>query len=105
MTLGEKESILSRLALEKENCGPQVIGGHDIYSLHRFSEDVEHMVVVDVLDWECAVGGKGERVRVFLTADGYQAALDAVQGGHARIIKHAKVVNGYLYYDAPEILV
>ena len=50
------------------------ITGADLMALERFAEDTRHMIVFDVLEWECPVGGKGERIRIFLSDDGYEKA-------------------------------
>jgi len=50
------------------------ITGADLMAFERFSEDTRHMIVFDVLEWECPVGGKGERIRIFLSDDGYEKA-------------------------------
>jgi len=43
------------------------ITGQEIDALERFAEDTRHMIVFDVLTWDCPVGDKSERVRIFLT--------------------------------------
>jgi len=53
------------------------ITGQGIMDLQRFAEDTRHMIVFDVLEWECPVGDKGKRVRIFLTDEGYKKALEA----------------------------
>ncbi len=51
------------------------VAGQDIMALERFAEDTRHMIIFDVLTWECPVGDKGQRVRIFLTDEGYQNTL------------------------------
>jgi len=75
------------------------IAGHDIMDFERFAEDTRHMIVFDVLEWECPVGEKGERVRIFLTDKGYRQALEAEGRGEMRIRLHARVSKGDLFYD------
>ena len=53
------------------------ITGHELMALERFAEDTRHMIVFDVLTWECPVGDKGKRVRIFLTDAGYKQALES----------------------------
>lgn len=48
------------------------------------------------------VGWKGERTRLYLSEVGYQKALDNQKKGHIKIISHACVANGNLYYDRKE---
>ena len=77
------------------------ITGHDIMDIARFGEDTRHMIVFDVHEWECPVGGKGERVRIFLTDEGYKKALESEGCGQMTIVRHARVRKGDLFYDAP----
>ena len=78
------------------------ITGHDIMDLERFAEDTRHMIVFDVTTLECPVGDKGERVRIFLTDEGYTKALESEGRREMKIIRHARVRRGDLFYDAPE---
>ena len=78
------------------------ITGQDIMALERFMEETRHMIIYDVLEWECPVGDKGERIRIFLSDEGYEKALESVGRGEMKIIKHAKVRRGDLIYDTPE---
>ena len=45
-----------------------------------------------------------ERTRLFLTEAGYQKSLENQEKGHIKILSHAKVRKGHLYYDRPEQL-
>ena len=76
--------------------------GHDIMALERFGEDTRHMIVFDVLSHSSPVGNKGERMRLFLTDAGYQKALESQSRGECKILKHAKVVKGDIFYDRPK---
>lgn len=78
------------------------ITGHDLMALRRFSEDTRHLIVFDVLTEECHIGSKDERVRLFLTDEGYQTALQSQERGERKIIRHARVRRGDLLFDAPE---
>ena len=78
------------------------VTGQDIGALERFGEDTRHMIVFDVLTWDCPVGDKGERVRIFLTDAGYTKALESEGRGEIKIVRHARVRRGDLFYDAPE---
>ena len=49
------------------------IGGHGILALERFMDETRHMIIFDVLTWEAPVGDKGERLRLFLSDEGYEA--------------------------------
>jgi len=78
------------------------ITGQDIMALERFMEDTRHMIVYDVLEWECPVGDKGERIRIFLSDEGYQQAIESEGRGEMKILRHARVRKGDLFYDTPE---
>ena len=82
--------------------GGKKITGHDLMALERFEDDTRHMILFDVLSWDCPVGDKGERVRIFLTDEGYKQASESEGRGEMKIIRHARVRRGELYYDAPE---
>lgn len=74
--------------------------GHDIMALERFADDTCHMIVFDVLSGDSDLGDPGDRMRLFLTDEGYQK-LQAEQGkGNVKIRKHARVFHGgRLSYD------
>ena len=57
------------------------------------------MVVFDVLSFESPVGDKGDKMRLFLTDEGYRKAMENQERGFIKIKNHAKVHNGYLNYD------
>ena len=78
------------------------ITGHDLMDIARFAADTRHMIVFDVLKQECPVGDKGERVRIFLTDEGYKKALESEGCGEMIIHRHARVCKGDIFYDAPE---
>lgn len=94
-----KKSVLSKF--RNANASPEVIG-QDIMALERFSENTRHMIVCDVYTWNCPVGDKGQRIRIFLTDEGYQEALRSQDRGEMKIKKHACVSKGHLSYDKPE---
>ena len=83
------------------------IKGQDIMDMQRFADDTRHMLIFDVLTWECPVGDKGERIRIFLTDVGYKQALESEGRGEMKVVRHARVRKGDLFYDttinSPEI--
>ena len=87
--------------LKKPGLG-KAITGADIMDIQRFAEDTRHMIVFDVITWDCPVGDKGERVRIFLTDEGYTKALESEVRGEMKIVRHARVRKGDIFYDAPE---
>ena len=88
-----------RIALARQQSGAEKLKGHDIMALERFDPQVRHMVVFDVLSFESPVGYKGDKMRLFLTDEGYQKALENQECGFIKLKNHAKVHNGYLNYD------
>jgi hypothetical protein len=93
-------SIKEQLQSAPERGKPIV--GHELMALERFMPDTRHMIVFDVLTWECPIGDKGNRVRVFLTDEGYTKTLESEGRGEMKIVRHARVRRGDIVYDAPE---
>jgi len=79
--------------------GAKEYQGHTYMDLARFDEATKHMIIFDVLTNESPVGWKGERNRLYLSDVGYQKALDNQKAGNIKIISHAAVAKGNLYYD------
>ena len=75
---------------------------YDYMDLQRFAENTRHMIIFDVLTHDSPVGWKGERTRLFLSEIGYEKALDSQAKGQIKILSHAKVRNGDLFYDHKE---
>ncbi len=95
----DKKSVID--TLRNAEASPKITG-HDSMALERFAEDTRHMIVFDVLTWDCPVGDKGQRVRIFLTDEGYQQALRSQERGDMKIKKHACVSKGHLSFDKSE---
>ena len=74
--------------------------GHDILDIARFAEDTKHMIVFDVIKDECPVGWSGERIRIFLSEEGYESATMSEKRGEMIIRKHYLVKKGDLKYIA-----
>ena len=96
---GKARTVGEMLAEARQQSGAQKLAGHDIMALERFAPEVRHMVVFDVLSFESPVGYKGDKMRLFLTDEGYQKALENEKHGNIQILSHAKVVRGNLIYD------
>ena len=83
------------------------IQGHGLMDSARFREDTKHMIVFDVLLDECPVGFAGERIRIFLSEDGYETAVESEKRGEMVIKKHYKVYKGNLKHiklESKEVL-
>ena len=79
----------------RQKAGAQNYHGHDYMDLQRFAENTRHMVIFDVLTHDSPVGW-------FLSDIGYEKALDSQAKGQIKILSHAKVRNGDLFYDHKE---
>lgn len=82
--------------------GAKEYPGHAYFDLARFDENTRHMIIFDVLTHESPVGDKGERTRMYLSELGYNRAKENQKAGNIRIISHAVVLQGNLYYDRKE---
>ena len=74
-----------------------VTDGHELYSLHRFREDVRHMIIFDDL-----IAHDHHRVRLYLTEEGYALTQKASDKGLIRIIHHTPVIEGNFVQDIPK---
>lgn len=92
-TLGE---IMEEMRLK---AGAKAYAGHSYMDLNRFADDTRHMIIFDVLTDDSPIGWKGERTRVYLNEEGYQKSLKNQELGHIKILSHARVSRGNLYYD------
>lgn len=98
--LPDKARTIGELLAEaRQKSGAEKLSGHDIMGLERFAPDTKHMIILDVLSNESPMGYKGDRLRLFLTEQGYQKALASQDKGFVKIKNLAKVTNGHLHYD------
>lgn len=97
--MSNKKTIGELMEEMRLKAGAKEYAGHEYMDLNRFAPDTRHMVIFDVLTHESPVGDKGERMRLFLTDEGYQKMLASQGRGDIRVLSHAKVVSGNLYYD------
>ena len=73
-----------------------VTSGHELYSTHRFRDDVKHMIIFDTIDDNSPLHGGHNRTRLYLTDDEYEDKLKEEELGEIEIIYYASVINGYL---------
>ena len=102
--MSNSKTIAQRMEEARIQAGAQNYKGHDYMDLARFDENTRHMIIFDVLTHDSPVGWKGERTRLFLTEAGYQKSLENQEKGHIKILSHAKVRQGHLYYDRSDQL-
>ena len=86
--------------LQKEN-RKKHINGHDPTAPERYAPETRHMVILNVI--KSYAGHKpGGRVRQFLSDEGYNEVTTADAQGNVKIIRHACVRMGELYYNTTE---
>ena len=100
----ESKTIGQLMEEMRQKAGAQNYHGHDYMDLQRFAENTRHMIIFDVLTHDSPVGWKGERTRLFLTEAGYQKSLENQEKGQIKILSHAKVRQGHLYYERSDQL-
>lgn len=83
----------------RQKAGAKEYSGHKYLDLMRFDSNVRHMIVFDVLSYDSPVGYKGERTRLYLSDEGYERAKESQKKGEIKILSHARVIKGDLFYD------
>ena len=69
--------------------------GHNILAVERFWDSTRWMIEFSVLR-SCACGRPGDEMRLFLTEDGYRAALQSQQRREIKIKRYARVIEGHV---------
>ena len=69
-----------------------VTAGHPLYCVHRFREQVRHMVIFDRFD----DSGGHERTRLYLTDEEYSELLKEAESGSVDVISHSPVIAGHI---------
>ena len=64
--------------------------GHNILAVERFWDNTRWMIEFSVLRPSTAYGSPGDEMRLFLTEDGYQAALQSQQRREIKIKRYAR---------------
>lgn len=72
--------------------------GHHILAVERFQDETRWMIEFSVRKPNTAYGSPGDEMRLFLTEDGYQAALLSQQRREIKIKKCAHVIEGHVLY-------
>ena len=68
--------------------------GHNILAVERFWDSTFWMIEFTVLR-PTAYGEPGDEMRLFLTEDGYQSALQSQQRREIKIKRYAHVIEGH----------
>ena len=95
----ERRTIKQLMEENRIKAGALNYEGHDFMAIERFLDTTKHMIIFDVITNQTSVGDKGDRMRLYLSEDGYQKALDEADNGDIKIITHAAVLGGRLRYD------
>ena len=70
--------------------------GHNILAVERFWDNTRWMIEFSVLRPSTAYGSPGDEMRLFLTEDGYQTALQSQQRKEIKIKRYARVIEGHI---------
>ena len=70
--------------------------GHNILAVERFWDNTRCMIEFSVLRPSTAYGRPGDEMRLFLTEDGYQSALQSQQRREIKIKRYARVIEGHI---------
>lgn len=76
--------------------------GHNILAVERFRDNTRWMLEFSVQHPRTAYGSPGDEMRLFLTEDGYQAALASQQRREIKIKRYARVVEGHILDFKPK---
>lgn len=76
--------------------------GHNILAVERFWDNTRWMIEFSVQHPHAAYGNPGDEMRLFLTEDGYQAALASQQRREIKIKRYARVVEGHILDFKPK---
>ncbi len=70
--------------------------GHNILAVERFWDSTRWMIEFSVLRSSTDYGSPGDEMRLFLTEDGYQSALQSQQRREIKIKRYARVIEGHI---------
>ena len=76
--------------------------GHNILAVERFWDNTRWKIEFRVQQPHAAYGSPGDEIRLFLTEDGYQAALASQQRREIKIKRYARVVEGHILDFKPK---
>ena len=76
--------------------------GHNILAVERFQDSTRWMIEFSVRSPRTAYGSPGDEMRLFLTEDGYQAALLSQQRREIKIKRYARIIEGHILDFKPK---
>ena len=99
----QRESLLpsERAFAYMRDISARELKGHNILAVERFQDNTSRMIEFSVLR-SCAYGSPGDEMRLFLTEDGYQAALLIQQHREIKIKRYARVIEGHILDFKPD---
>ena len=75
--------------------------GYNILAVERFQDSTRWMIEFSV-QRPCSYGCPGDDMRLFLTEDGYQAALVSQKRREIKIKRYARVIEGHVLDFKPD---
>lgn len=97
--LGGSKTIGEAFAEKRQKNGIKSFKGHAFDGLERFMDDTRYMLVFDVISYDSPIGEMNDRIRLFVTDEGYERCLNSQQMGYIRILKISRVCQGSLYNE------
>lgn len=76
--------------------------GHNILAVERFRDETRWMIEFSVRSPRAAYGSPGDEMRLFLTEDGYQAALLSQRRREIKIKRYARIIEGHILDFKPK---
>ena len=98
--LRQRETILPSEKAMKDIAARE-LKGHNILAVERFWDSTFWMIEFTVLR-PTAYGEPGDEMRLFLTEDGYQSALQSQQRREIKIKRYAHVIEGHILDFKPK---
>ena len=76
--------------------------GHHILAVERFQDETRWMIEFSVRKPNPSYGSPGDEMRLFLTEDGYQAALLSQKRREIKIKRYARIIEGHILDFKPD---
>lgn len=76
--------------------------GHNILAVERFRDETRWMIEFSVRSPRATYGSPGDEMRLFLTENGYQAALLSQRRREIKIKRYARIIEGHILDFKPK---
>ena len=86
---------------DDEDISAREMKEHNILAIERFQDSTQWMIEFSILR-PCSYGSPGDEMRLFLTEDGYQAALVSQKRREIKIKRYARVIEGHVLDFKPD---